>query len=350
MPKGSAAKPAGPKTSADDCKTVITKAEFEKLARALAPNPNPEIKGVNPQVKKQLASILPRNLALSAAARKKGLENSAQYAEMLKFAKMQILAVMLQRQIQGDAANVPAPEIDKYYNEHQDAFQQFTLERLFVPRNRQVQADAREDEKGEKLTEEQRKEKQEAEKAKAAEGEQAMSKLADDLRVRAAAGEDFMKLQKEAFAAAGMKIESPMVTLPKVRRTGLQAAHAAVFDLKVGEVSQVINDSGGHYIYKLTAKDQLPLDQVKDEIHSKLQNDRTREMMEKVNGSYKVETNEAYFGPGGPGMMPGPRPMMAPRPGASAVPSQAPSAPSPARPRTSPAPQTPANAPTQKQN
>ena len=348
--KGAAAKPASSKTSGD-CKTVITKAEFEKLAAALAPNPNPEINEVNPQVKRQLANVLPRNLALSAAAKKKGLENSARYAEMLKFAKMQILAMMLQRQIQADAANVPAPDIDKYYNEHQDAFQQFTIERLFVPRNRQIQPDAREDEKGEKLTEEQQKAKQEAEKAKTAEGEQAMSKLADDLRARAAAGEDFVKLQKEAFEAAGMKIESPTVTLPKVRRTGLPAAHAAVFDLKVGEVSQVIDDSGGHYIYKLTAKDQLPLEQVKEEIHSKLQNDRTREMMEKINGSYKVETNEAYFGPGGPGMMPGPRPMMGnPRPAAGAVPSQAPSAPAAARPQASPAAQAPASAPTQKQN
>lgn len=348
--KGAAAKPAISKTSGD-CKTVITKAEFEKLAGALAPNPNPEIKEVNPQVKRQLANVLPRNLALSAAAKKKGLENSAQYAEMLKFAKMQILAMMLQRQIQADAANVPAADIDKYYDEHQDTFQQFTIERLFVPRNRQIQPDAKEDEKGEKLTDEQQKAKQEAEKARAAEGEQAMSKLADDLRTRAAAGEDFVKLQKEAFEAAGMKIESPTVTLPKVRRTGLPPAHAAVFDLKVGEVSQVINDSGGHYIYKLTAKDQLPLEQVKNEIHSKLQNDRTREMMEKINGSYKVETNEAYFGPSGPGMMPGPRPMMSnPRPAAGAVPSQGPSAPAAARPQASPAAQTPASAPSQKQN
>ena len=48
-----------------------------------------------------------------------------------------------------------------------------------------------------------------------------MSKLAETLRARAAAGEDFAKLQKEAFDAAGMKIESPTVNLPNVRRTGL---------------------------------------------------------------------------------------------------------------------------------
>ena len=109
------------------------------------------------------------------------------------------------------------------------------MDRLFVPRTKQVEADAKEDEdKDEKLTEEQQKAKEAAEKAKAEEGEQAMSKLAEGLRERAAAGEDFVKLQKEAFEAGGMKIESPTVTLPKVRRTGLPPAHAAVFELKAG--------------------------------------------------------------------------------------------------------------------
>ena len=127
-----------------------------------------------------------------------------------------------------------------------------------------------------------------------------MSKLAESLRARAAAGEDFAKLQKEAFEAAGMKIESPTVNLPSVRRTGSASGTAAVFDLKPGEVSQVINDSGGHYIYKVNSKSELPLDQATDEIHSKLQNDRMREMMDKLNNSFKVETNEAYFGPSPP--------------------------------------------------
>jgi PPIC-type PPIASE domain len=350
--KTTMAKPASAKSATADCKTVITKAEFEKLASALAPNPNPELKTVNPQVKRQLANVLPRDLALSEAAKKKGLENSSQYAQMLKFAKMSILASLLQRQIQTDAAKVSDAEIQAYYNQHTDNYEQFTVERLFVPRNRQVQPDVKgkDEDKNEKLTEDQQKAKQEEEKAKAAEGEQAMTKLAEDLRTRAAAGEDFTKLQKEAFEAAGMKIDSPTVSLPKVRRTGLPAAHAAVFDLKVGDVSQVINDAGGHYIYKLQARDQLPLDQVKEEIHSKLQNDHTREMMEKINGSYKVETNEAYFGPAAPGMAPGPRVMggrMAPPPG---MPAGRPQAPAPGQTQTPPAPATPPSASSDKQN
>ncbi|HET6176297.1 MAG TPA: peptidyl-prolyl cis-trans isomerase [Candidatus Sulfotelmatobacter sp.] len=323
---GTAAKPAATpaaKTPSADCKTTWTRAEFEKLAGSLVPN-------LTPQLRKQLANLLPQLIALSTQAKKKGLDKTTTYEENLKFAKMQILANELRRNIQEEAAKVPPADIAAYYKEHPEAFEQYNLDRLFVPRTKQLDTDAKDDDdddKAEKLTEEQQKAKQAEEKAKTDAAEQAMSQLAESLRTRAAAGEDFVKLQKEAFEAGGMKIESPTVSLPKVRRAALPPGHAAVFDLKAGEVSQVINDSGGHYIYKLNSKDQPSLDQVKEEIHSTLQNQRTREMMDKVNGSYKVETNEAYFGPGAPGMAPQPRmpnPRMAPSPMAPAPQQQTP--------------------------
>jgi len=340
--KGTAAKPASATTSATksapaktpaaDCKTIITKAEFEKIASAVAPN-------VTPQLKKQLAGVLPRLIAMSSAAKKKGLDKSARYDELLKFAKMQILTNELQRNIQEEAGKVPPAEIASYYKEHPESFEQYNVDRLFVPRTKQADADDddKDEKKDEKLTEEQQKAKQVEEKAKADENEQAMSKMAESLRARAAAGEDFAKLQKEAFDAAGMKIDSPTVNLPKVRRTGLPPAHAAVFDLKAGEVSQVINDSGGHYIYKVNTKDELTLDQSKDEIMGTLKSQRTREMMDKANGSFKVVPNDAYFGPGGTSPMPpqrGGNPRMppgamvpapqTPRPAQTAPPAQTP--------------------------
>ena len=321
-----AEKDSAAKTPTGDCKTVITKAEFERLANGVAPN-------VTPQLKKQLASVLPRLIAMSNEAKKKGLDKTPQFEETVKFAKMQILTNELQRKIQEEAAKISPEENEKYYKEHAETFDQFNLDRLFVPRSKQGQPEAKgedDEAKDEKLTEEARKAKQAEEKTKADEAEQAMSKLAESLRTRAAAGEDFAKLQKEAFEAAGMNIESPTVNLPNVRRTGLPPAHAAVFDLKVGEVSQLINDSGGHYVYKVISKDRLPLDQAKNEIHSKLQNDRTREMMEKLNNSFKVETNETYFGPGGPSTTP-PQRLPHPRPVPPTAPSTQPQTPPPAQ-------------------
>jgi parvulin-like peptidyl-prolyl cis-trans isomerase-like protein len=306
--KAAAAKPAGTssKSASADCKTVITKAEFEKLGSALAPN-------LNPQQKRQLAGMLPQLIAMSEAAKKKGLDKDERYLETLKFAKMRLLANNLQLNIQEEAAKVPDAEIKEYYEKNPEAYEQFNLERIFVPRMKQATNEANEEVgKDEKLTEEQQKAKQEQEKAKQEQGEQEMTKLAETLRARAVAGEDFVALQKEAFEAAGIKMESPNVN-QKVRRTALPPAQAAVFDLKPNEVSQVINDAGGHYVYKLQSKEELPLDQVKQEIHGTLQNQRMRDAMEKYQNSYQTETNDAYFGPAGtagpgiPPRMPNPR-------------------------------------------
>jgi parvulin-like peptidyl-prolyl isomerase len=325
--KGTAAKPAtAPKTAAAtttpaDCKTVITKAEFEKLASALSPT-------VTPQLKKQMAGGLPRLLAMSDEAKKQGIDKTEQFKEAMKFVQMQVLANELQRKVQSDAANVSDEDTQKYYSDHQADFAQFNVDRVFVPRTKQAEGATLED-AGKKPSEEEQ-------KAKQAAAEREMTKLADDLRTRAASGEDFTKLQKEAYEGSGTKIDSPTVNLPNVRRSSLPPAHAAIFDLKPGEVSQVINDTGGHYIYKLNSKTEMPVDQAKNEIHTKLQNDRIREKMEKLNNSFTVETNEAYFGPGGASPIappagapipPRPRPAAPPH-----APSAQPQAPPPAQP------------------
>jgi hypothetical protein len=316
------AKPAAPaKTATGGCKTVITKAQFDQMANNLAPN-------ITPQLKKQLASVLPRLMAMADEAKKQGLENTPQYKERVKFNRMQILAQELQQKMQEQAAKVPEADIEKYYKDHPEMYEQASVERVFVPRMKQIEPEKLQEEKEAKAGDQQQKEA--AEKARQEEGEKAMTKLADDLRARAAAGEDFLKLQKEAFEAAGMKIESPTVTLPNIRRSGLPPAHAAVFDLKPGEVSPVISDSGGHYIYKVVSKNEMTLDQAKTEIQGKLQTERMKEEMDKLNNSFKVETNEAYFGPGGPNPT-APRPMrprpgMPPAPGASAPQAQPPAA------------------------
>lgn len=326
--KGTSAKSAAAtKPAAAGCKTVITKEQFDELANNLAPN-------ITPQMKRQLASVLPRLMAMANEAKKQGLENTPQYKERVKFNRMQILAQELQQKMQDQATKVPPAEIEKYYKDHPEMFEQYTVDRLFVPRMKQVEPELK-DEKDGKLTDEQQKEKEASDKAKQEEGEKAMSKLADDLRARAAAGEDFMKLQKEAFEAAGMKIESPTVSLPNIRRSGLPPAHAAVLDLKPGDVSPVISDSGGHYVYKVISKSEVPLDQASNEIKGRMQNDRMREQMDTLNNSFKVETNEAYFGAAGANPMPRP---MRPGPGGIARPSAAP-------PQTPPAPQPPAAKP-----
>jgi PPIC-type PPIASE domain len=312
-PKTATAGATGAKTAATaakkpaDCKTVITRAEFEKIAKALQQGPNV----MNPQQRRQLAAALPRFMAMSEAAKSKGLDKTEHFNEMVKFAKMQILTQDLQRNLQEEADKITPEQIDEYYKKNPEAYQQFSLDRVFVPRYKQEPADSKEGDKDdEKLTDEQQKAKEAADKAKQEQGEQELDKLAESLRARAASGEDFAKLQKEAFDAAGMKMDSPTINLPKLRRTGLPAAQAAVFDLNAGDISPVISDNSGHYIYKVVSKETLPLDQVKDEIRNTLKTQNLKDLMDKYQTSYHADINDAYFGPApAPGPRPGGMPM-----------------------------------------
>jgi hypothetical protein len=346
-PATAAAPAAGSKTAAAgktataakkpaDCKTELTRAQFEKIAGGLSPN-------ITPQLKRQLEQALPRFMAMSEIAKKKGLDKSPAYLETLKVAKMQILTTQLQRQVQDEADKIPETKIEEQYKSHPELYEQFSLDRLFISRYKQVTAEDKDDAKEpEKLTDEQEKAKEAADKAKQEKGEQELTALADTLRARAAAGEDFVKLQKEAFEAAGQKVENPTVNLPKVRRTGLPPAHVAVFDLKVGEVSAVISDNGGHYIYKVVSKEVLPLDQVKDEIHNKMKSEKQKALMDEYTNSFTSVPNEAYFGPPTPAGAPPPRMRGAMPPRPTPQPQTAPATPPPA---SAPAPAAPPTKP-----
>jgi hypothetical protein len=83
--------------------------------------------------------------------------------------------------------------------------------------------------------------------------------------------------------------------MEKVRRTSLPAAHQTVMDLKVGEISEVISDPSGNYIYKVVSKETLPLDTVKTEIRNQISAQRYREAMQGFQNN--ADLNEAYFGP-----------------------------------------------------
>jgi PPIC-type PPIASE domain len=326
-------------TKPTECKTVITRAEFEKLAASLSPR-------MTPQLKKQLASVYPNMLAMAQAAQKQGLDKGPQFEAQMRFARLQILNKALRDKISEDAAKISDADVQEYYQQNLASYQQFNLDRVFVPRFRrpetEVKAEEKEDDdKDEKLTPEQQKAKAEAkaeqDKAKSSQSEADEAKLAEALHTRAAAGEDFAKLQKEAYDAAGMKMDAPNVNLPKVRRNALPPSQVAVFELKEGEVSQVITDTGGHYIYRVKAIEQMPLDDtLKNEIHGMLQGQRQRTGMEKYQNSYSVVTNEEYFGPPTPpGTRPGAPPMRmppnrAPMPGAQ--PQAQPQTPPPAQP------------------
>jgi bifunctional DNA-binding transcriptional regulator/antitoxin component of YhaV-PrlF toxin-antitoxin module len=287
----------------DACKTVISRAQFEKLAESLQP-------GMSPAIRRQLATAYSRILRMSTVAEKRGLDKQPKFEEKMNFARMQVLSGELSSALQEDAGKVTDSDIDDYYKKNEASYEQATFARIFVPRAKQIVNPVVRPKAGTNVgakasaTASTNKLPTEAQKKAS---EEAMTKLSAVLRARAAKGEDPDKLQKEAYAAAGLPGNAPSTKMEKVRRTTLPANHQAVMDLKPGEVSEVISDpNSGHYIYKLVSKETLSVDTVKPEIRSTISSQRYRDSMQNFQGN--VDLNDAYFGPTrNPAMPPLPR-------------------------------------------
>ena len=125
-----------------------------------------------------------------------------------------------------------------------------------------------------------------------------MAKVAADLRTHALQGEDFDKLQIEAYAEAGIVRTEADTKMTKVRRTTLPPPHESVMDLKPGEVSEVFSDpAGAHFIYKMIGKETLALDDAKTEIRTAIATQRYRDSVKGFQAD--VVFSDAYFNPPG---------------------------------------------------
>jgi len=288
----------------DACKTVITKAQFDKVVETIQP-------GMAPPMRRQLAMRFVPALTMSMEAEKRGLEKQPKFEESMKMARMQILAGELRSSLQAEANNINDQDIQDYYEKNKQTFEQASLIKIFVPRTRREATppagatkpgaktptpasspNAAAKPAAKKLTPE------EEEKA----NQEAMMKEARLLHDRLVKGEDPDVLEKAAFTAAGILGTPPPTKMENVRRAGLQADQQSVLDLKPGEVSEVISDASGNFIYKMVSKETLSLDKVKTEIHNQLSAQRYRELMQKYQGA--PELNDAYFGSVRSPMMP----------------------------------------------
>src|SRR6267143_4939375 len=115
----------------DACKTVISRAQFEKLAESLQP-------GMSPAIRRQLATAYSRMLRMSTVAEKRGLDKQPKFEEKMNFARMQVLSGELSSTLQEDAGKVTDGDIDDYYKKNEASYEQATVARSFVPRAKQV--------------------------------------------------------------------------------------------------------------------------------------------------------------------------------------------------------------------
>jgi hypothetical protein len=123
-----------------------------------------------------------------------------------------------------------------------------------------------------------------------------MLKVAEKIQSRAAAGEDFQQLQKEAFEAANISSGSPNVSVGKIAAVGLPLNHQKVLEMGPGQVSDLIADPSGYYVYKVVSKQMVPLAQASKEIRKSIALERVQAATASLNKSIRSDLDQMYFG------------------------------------------------------
>jgi hypothetical protein len=293
--------PPAEKTAAADCKTVITKSEFEEAIKALQPTVPPAAQ------RRQFASRYAMLVIFADQAHKQGVDKGPKFEEQMKLTRMEVAARALGQEMQERAATVSDAEVTDYFQQHASNYEQADVQQIFVPHAKAPEPPA----------------KPGAAPAKApAVPEEGIRKEVETLYKRAAAGEDFAKLQAEAYTFSGLKTKPPDTKVKDLRRSTLTSNRAVVFELKPGEVSKVVTDPTGYFIYKLDKKDSVPMERVRADIENAIKTQKMQAAIQTMQHSATPKFDEKYFGPeAAPMGMPGPGPNQPPmRP----APSQAP--------------------------
>ena len=272
--QGLCEKPGGSSATPADCRTIITRAEFEKIVNAVQPN-------MPPAAKKQFVTRYVAALYLAEKAHELGLDQGPDFDQKMHIARLQVLAQMGGDRMHQEVVKVTDGEIETYYHDHIADYKTISYDRLYIPRQKQV--DPATQKPGDPDVQKKREE-----------SEAEMKAEADKLRARAAAGEDFAKLQQEAYDLGGytqVKASNPRVE--KARKASVPPSDAAIFELKVGEVSQVFAGPSGFVVYKILATEDMMVASVHDEISRKLGADREKTQIESWQNSTKLD--ETYF-------------------------------------------------------
>lgn len=267
--------PSTDKTAASSCQLVFTRAQFENFADLVQPK-------LPLAQRRQLAANYADMLILAEQAREMGLDQGPRFEELLKLQRLSLLRELLLQALQDKAAQISDKDIADYYQQNISAFEQAQLQRVYVPHSQQL------DPPKEQLTTSQLQKRQQ-------DSEAAMKREADELQARAVAGEDLAKLQEEAYKVAGIRTAMPASKMQAYRRSDLSPAQVSMMNLKSGEISPVIKDANGYFIYKAGEKDTVPLVQVRDRIVSTLRAQRLQQYMKAAQQSAKIVLNDEYF-------------------------------------------------------
>lgn len=252
----------------DSCVTVISREQFETLVKAL----NPAGRVMPAEAHRSLARTYADYLAVEAAARKSGMEDTPEFRKLMEWNRLRTIADLYRLTLEEKYRSPADAEVEAYYQQHLGDYEKVTLARILVPRQSAAAPDKDAFEK----------------KARS---------VADAAQSHAVKGDDPAQIQKDAYAALGVGMP-PSTELGSRRRSELVPEEATeLFSLKAGEVSQVEKELQSYAVYKVLRRDVMPLADVKAEVARELYKQKFKEAMKSALDAAPAELNEQYFGP-----------------------------------------------------
>ncbi len=252
------------------CKTVFTRAEFEKLLGLLRP-------GLQPSTGSNFANRYAESLLFAQRAHEAGFDQDPTFLARLRFNALQFISQSYSRQISDKAQDVSDAEAATYYKDHLELFDQVDLMRVFIPSLKAYPAGPNEPQPPpERLAADKDELAQEAQK----------------IHSKAVAGKDFEKLELSAYKLAGNPEQAPAVHMGELTRGEVPADRRdLIFSLKIGQISDLLPESNGWSIFKVLSKQRMPLSEAKPQVRRL----KTEAALDAVKHSATVDLNTEYF-------------------------------------------------------
>jgi hypothetical protein len=262
----SAAPPVGGPATKPDCKTVMTRDQFETLAKAL---------GMKPGRESALFSQYSEMMKFGARGLELGADKDPRFLERARYAYLKELFSFSVVRMQEQANDFTDAELEKYYKEHPEQFVKVDVSQLAIPKEKSYDSNP-------------------ALKAKANKAADAaeMKRVAVRLQKEAVAGVNFNTLEDRAYKAADD--ESPPDTDLGERFADQvpEPYRSLIFNLKPGQVSALSEDSHEYLVFKARKRTMLPLSESRHWYGQLIM----RGMRRDLNDAVKMDLNEQYFG------------------------------------------------------
>jgi hypothetical protein len=248
-----------------DCKSVITREQFETLFNAVDATRSEGHRW-------RMANQFPDMLIFAEKGRESAYDRKPNFQERAKYNFLQTLGQFTLGQMQDEISQASDSDIEKYYNEHKQRFEEITLYQISLPKERKHRPAG----------------------SKPGTPDVGMARIAQSIRREAVAGGKFDVLEDKGYVMAGYsKDESPDTDLGEHWTVdNLPKEYASmILSLKPGQVSQLIDAPDEFLIFKLVKKKMVPPERVRQMYVGILMRDATQALRNSV----KVQLDESYF-------------------------------------------------------